>query len=96
VQRLGEGELSVSSRFPVDDLNELLDAELPEGDWDTLGGLVFNVLGRVPVEGDSVDVDGVRLVVEKVQGHRIGRIRVKTLSAPVRTAGEDTSADGRH
>ena len=96
VQRLGDGELSVSSRFPVDDLNELLDVELPEGDWDTVGGLVFNVLGRVPVEGESVDVDGVRLVVEKVQGHRIGRIRVKAMSAPVPAGGEDTSPNGRH
>jgi magnesium and cobalt exporter, CNNM family len=96
VQRLGDGELSVSSRFPVDDLNELLDARLPEGDWDTVGGLVFNVLGRVPVEGDALDVDGVRLVVEKVQGHRIGRIRVKTLAAPVPGAADDSSPNGRH
>jgi len=96
VQRLRDGELSVSSRLPVDDLNELLDAQLPEGDWDTVGGLVFNVLGRVPVEGDSVDVDGVRLVVDKVQGHRIGRIRVKTLAAPVQAAGEDSSPNGHH
>jgi CBS domain containing-hemolysin-like protein len=96
VQRLRDGELSVSSRFPVDDLNELLDVELPEGDWDTVGGLVFNVLGRVPVEGEEVDVDGVRLFVEKVQGHRIGRIRVKTLSAPVPAGGEDSSPNGRH
>ena len=44
------------ARFPVDELNELLDADLPEGDWDTVGGLVFNVLGRVPAEGESVNV----------------------------------------
>jgi putative hemolysin len=36
-------------------------------------------LGRVPVEGESVDVDGVRLVAERVEGHRIGRIRISPL-----------------
>ncbi len=66
----------------MDELNELLDADLPEGDWDTVGGLLFNVLGRVPVEGESVDVDGVRLVAERVEGHRIGRIRISPLPAP--------------
>jgi CBS domain containing-hemolysin-like protein len=96
VQPLGDGELSVSARMPVDELNELLDAELPEGDWDTVGGLVFNMLGRVPVVGDSLEVDGVRLVVDKVQGHRIGRLRVKPLSAPVRSASEEHSPADRH
>ncbi len=78
----GDGEVSVTARLPVDELNELLDAELPEGDWDTVGGLLFNVLGRVPVEGESVDVDGVRLVAERVQGNRIGRIRISPLHVP--------------
>jgi len=60
----------------------LLDAEHPEGDWDTVGGLLFNVLGRVPVEGESAEVDGVRLVAERVQGNRIGRIRISPRHAP--------------
>jgi CBS domain containing-hemolysin-like protein len=90
VQHLGDGAVSVTARLAVDELNELLDSELPEGDWDTVGGLLFNALGRVPVEGESVDVDGVRLVAEKVQGHRIGRIRV----SPLRTPSGQGSADG--
>jgi putative hemolysin len=75
VENLGEGEVSVSARLAVDELNELLEARLPEGDWDTVGGLLYNLLGRVPLQGESVDVDGVHLVAERVQGNRIGRIR---------------------
>ena len=41
----------MTARLAVDELNELLDADLPEGDWDTVGGLLFNVLGRVPGRG---------------------------------------------
>jgi CBS domain containing-hemolysin-like protein len=75
----------------VDELTELLHAELPEGDWDTVGGLLFNVLGRVPVEGEAVEVDGVRLVAERVEGHRIGRIRISSLHAPGDAPGEGHS-----
>ncbi len=75
VESLGEGEVSVSARLAVDELNDILEAGLPEGDWDTVGGLLYNLLGRVPVQGESVDVDGVHLVAERVQGNRIGRIR---------------------
>jgi CBS domain containing-hemolysin-like protein len=86
-EALGGGEASVSSRLAVDELNELLHVDLPTDSWDTVGGLVFNLLGRVPTEGESVDVDGLRLVAERVQGHRIGRIRVIPLpSQPVTPA----------
>ncbi|MBV8960835.1 MAG: hypothetical protein JO087_18895, partial [Actinobacteria bacterium] len=43
------------------------------------GGLVFGQLGHVPTEGESVDVDGLRLTAEKVQGRRINRVRVTKL-----------------
>jgi CBS domain containing-hemolysin-like protein len=64
----------------VDEVNEFLHARLPAGDWDTVGGLVFNLLGHVPTEGESVEVDGHRLVADKVQGRRIGRVRIAKLS----------------
>ena len=94
VHTLGEGELSVSGRLAVDELGELLHLELPEGDWDTVGGLLFNVLGRVPVQGESVEVDGVRLVAERVQGNRIGRIRAVRLHPPAPEG--DGDGDGGH
>jgi putative hemolysin len=77
IEPLAGGNLRVNARLAVDELNELLGAELPEGDWDTVGGLVFDLLGHVPVEGECVEVDGFRLRAEKVQGRRIGRVRVE-------------------
>jgi CBS domain containing-hemolysin-like protein len=73
---LDNGAFSVSARLAVDEVGELVEAHLPDGDWDTVGGLLFNVLGRVPVEGESVEVDGLTLVAERVEGNRIGRIRI--------------------
>ncbi|HZU71871.1 MAG TPA: hemolysin family protein [Acidimicrobiales bacterium] len=76
IEPLPDGQFRVNARMPVTELNELLHAELPAGDWDTVGGLVFNLLGHVPVEGESVVADGHRLVAERVQGRRIGRVRI--------------------
>jgi CBS domain containing-hemolysin-like protein len=83
-QRLEDGTLVVNARMPVNEVNELLEdegRELPEGeDWDTIGGLLYSLLGHVPTEGESADVDGHRLVAERVQGRRIGRVRISVLA----------------
>jgi putative hemolysin len=79
IEALSTGEYRVHARMAVDEVNELLHAELPEGDWDSIGGLVFNALGHVPSEGEAVHVDGFRLTAEKVQGRRIGRVRITRL-----------------
>lgn len=76
VERLEDGSVIVSAMMPVDDVSELLGAELPEGAWDTVGGLVLDLAGRVPREGEAVDVDGFRFVVERVQRRRIGRVKI--------------------
>jgi putative hemolysin len=82
VETLPNGDVRVNARLAVDELNELLDARLPEGDWDTVGGLLLNALGHVPEEGETVDVDGHRLTAERVQGRRIGRVRISKLDVP--------------
>lgn len=77
-QRCEDGSLLVNARMPVDEVNELLeDSDLPEGeDWDTVGGLLYSLLGHVPREGESAEVQGHRLSAEKVQGRRIGLVRI--------------------
>jgi putative hemolysin len=79
VEALPGGDLRVNARMPIDEVNELLDAEFPEGDWDTIGGYLFNLLGHVPAEGESTEAEGFCLVAEKVQGRRIGRVRTMRL-----------------
>jgi hypothetical protein len=84
---LGGGQFRVSSKMPVDEVNEFLGAELPTGDWDTIGGLVLAVMGHVPSEGESIEVDGHLLVAEKMQGRRIGSVRILRLQGPPLHAG---------
>jgi CBS domain containing-hemolysin-like protein len=77
IERLPNGVYRVNARMPIDEVNDLLHANLPSGDWDTIGGLLFSELGHVPSEGEAVEVDGYRLIAEKVQGRRIGRVRIE-------------------
>jgi len=81
VEPLPGGDVRVDARMPVDEVNELLSLELPEGDWDTVGGLLFSRLGHVPAEGEVLDVDGHSLRAERVVGRRVGRIRISARAA---------------
>jgi putative hemolysin len=84
IERLPDGALRVPGRTPIDEVNELLDAELPSEEWDTVGGLVLDALGHVPVEGESARVDGLEFTAERVQGRRIVLVRISRTSERAR------------
>jgi CBS domain containing-hemolysin-like protein len=87
VEHLAGGELRVPGRMPIDDLGEELGVELPDTDSDTVGGLVFSLLGHVPVEGETVECQGVEFRTERVQGRRIVSVRIRrTADAPATPA----------
>lgn len=79
VQPLDEGGFLVDARLPVDDLAGLLETRLPDGEWDTVGGLVLGLAGRVPIVGERFEFDGAVLIPERVQGRRVERVRVSHL-----------------
>ena len=66
----------VDARLSVQDLSELVGLRLPDEDWDTVGGLILGLAGRVPEEGETFEIDGLRLTAERVQGRRVSRVRV--------------------
>ncbi len=82
VQQVDEHTVRVAARLPVSDLGELfgvnIDAELATADVDTVGGLVAQRLGRVPLPGARADVAGLRLLAEGGKDAR-GRIRITTV-----------------
>lgn len=76
VEPLPGGGIRVHGRTPLDQVNDILGARLPEGDWDTIGGLVYDRVGHVPVEGETVRVAGWHLTAQRIQGRRIGRVSI--------------------
>ena len=77
---LGDGEYSFLGRVDLEDFNEVMGTHLTRDEADTLGGLIFSRLGRVPEAGEWVQVDDLLLTVEQVSGRRIRKIRVKRQS----------------
>jgi len=76
VQLLTATEVIVDARVGIDDLNEMFDTAIEAQDFDSVGGLIVNELGRMPSVGDQVAVDGIRLKVLSVNGRRIKKVRV--------------------
>jgi len=67
---LGDGTYRVSARMSIDDLGELFDMDLDDDEVDTVGGLLAKALGQVPIVGSSVEVNGVSLRADRLEGRR--------------------------
>ncbi|HSF82354.1 MAG TPA: hemolysin family protein [Anaerolineales bacterium] len=76
---LGDGEYIFQGRVDLDDFNEVLESNLSKDEADTIGGLIYNRIGRVPASGESVQVGDLLLTVEQVSGRRIRKVRARRL-----------------
>lgn len=70
VTELGDGTYRVSSRMSIDDLGELFHIDLDDDEVDTVGGLLAKTLGRVPIVGSAVQVGGISLKADRLEGRR--------------------------
>jgi CBS domain containing-hemolysin-like protein len=93
VEPLPDGDYRVNARLSINEVNELLDVELPATEWDSIGGLMFNLVGDVPKEGQEVEFQGLSLRAERVQGRRVGRVRIHRLATPAQ--GREGAAEAR-
>ncbi|MFP3580314.1 hemolysin family protein [Arthrobacter sp. fls2-241-R2A-200] len=87
---LGDGTYRVSARMSIDDLGELFDLDLDDDEVDTVGGLLAKALGQVPIVGSSVDVNGVSLRADRLEGRRNRVSHVIAAAMPK----EDTDFEG--
>ncbi len=77
VERLDDATIRVAGATHVDEVAEELGVDLPDDEWDSVGGLVLNLLGHVPVAGESVSLRGLAFSVERVQRRRIVRVLIR-------------------
>ena len=80
IEFISENVALVQGEVNIDDVNEMLDIDLPEGEeFETLAGFVFNRAGRLVEEGEEIEFDGVRIRIERVDNTRIMSARVTVL-----------------
>ncbi len=82
VEWLGDGHARVTARLSVDELAELFEVRIEAEDVETVGGLLAQRLGRVPIAGSTATVAGLRLTAESVAGrrNRISTVTIQRLS----------------
>jgi CBS domain containing-hemolysin-like protein len=87
VERLPDDVVRVSSRYPIDDLDELFGVDVEEEDVDSVLGLMAKHLGKVPIPGSSVEAHGLRFEAEQATGrrNRIETVLVSAVPAPEET-----------
>jgi len=95
VVKLSDTEARIDGRADVDALNELFDSDTDlvledAEEYDTVGGLVFHRIGKVPAPGDKVQLDGLTLTVESTDGRRVGKVLAVKVSTEG-SASEDES-----
>jgi CBS domain containing-hemolysin-like protein len=88
VEKLGPDVLRMDGRVSVGDASELLGVTLPEGDYDSVAGLLCSRLGTVPKAGEQVALGGVTLIAEEVDEHRITRVKAILRQEPEAEAGD--------
>jgi CBS domain containing-hemolysin-like protein len=70
----------VDARQRIADVNKELEINIPEGEYDTLSGFVFSLLGKLPIVGDEVKYDDIAISVERIHKRRI--LKVKIVKTP--------------
>lgn len=91
---VGDGEYVFLGRVDLDDFNEVLESSLSKDEADTIGGLIYNRIGRVPTSGESVQVEDLLLTVEQVSGRRIRKVRARRLELASHQDDHGNHADG--
>ena len=95
IEELPDGSFRVNGRVSIDDVNEALGVELPQDEWDTVGGLLLGLAGEIPREGQELRHENLRLKADKVVGRRIKSVLI-TREPPEETepGSEEKAAEG--
>jgi CBS domain containing-hemolysin-like protein len=74
--RIGENSFLCDARINIHDLNEELNLDLPEEEFDTLGGFVFELFGKIPARYEKVSYKNLEFVIQEMEGHKIKSIKI--------------------
>ena len=95
IQEIGERQYLVEGGMKLDDINDALGTELESEDYDSIGGIIIEILDRMPVPGDEVTTEaGIMLRAENVQQNRITKV-LMTLPEPPAPQEDEGDGNGR-
>ena len=80
IVKVSDNEYLIQGHVSLEDINDVLGTSLSSEDYDSIGGLLIEILGRLPEEGDEAENEVVSLKAEKVDQNRIELVRLKLLA----------------
>ena len=93
IHSVDDGEIVADGAFGIFDLNESYQTSLPEDEsYETLAGLLFDRLGHIPTEGESLELPGLRLEVLAADDRRVQRVRIQRVATEEDTQTESDAA----
>jgi magnesium and cobalt transporter len=81
--KITENQYRLSGSLNLSEFNDAFESNLPESDYDTVGGLVFGLFGRIPRSGESTTLEIFKFRVEKMKGSRILKLHLTLLKRSV-------------
>ncbi|MBI2854316.1 MAG: HlyC/CorC family transporter [Chloroflexi bacterium] len=85
-EAIGENVFLVEGGLRVEDANEQLGLNLPEGDYETVAGFIFSLLGRIPREGEQLAYKGMKITVSEMRGRKLEKVMFTKMEAPAKAA----------
>ena len=82
IETVSPGEVIMDAAVSIDDLNEALSLDIQGEDFDTVGGFIFDRLGKIPIPGDEIREDGFLVSVLTTTGRRIRKVKITKASDP--------------
>ncbi|XGI83382.1 hemolysin family protein [Halorutilales archaeon Cl-col2-1] len=94
IEEVDQNTLVVKGEVNIDEVNETLGVDLPEeGEFETVAGFIYNRMGRLVDDGETIDHDGVRLTIEETEGTRILRVRVEKTESGIDDTTQEPGTD---
>jgi hemolysin (HlyC) family protein len=87
ILEIGDQVYLCDARVDIEDLNQELNLNLPDADFDTLGGFVFELFGKIPVKYEKVTYGDTGFVVQEMDGHKIKAVKIMTVPNERETVG---------
>jgi CBS domain containing-hemolysin-like protein len=82
ILKLGEDSWLCDARMNLEDLSEQIGVELPVEDFDTLGGFVFDLLGKIPVKYEKAVYENIDFIIQDMEGHKINTVKIVKRTEP--------------
>ena len=92
LSQINENNFELLATYPITEFNEYFKTQLPEDDYETGGGLVFGLFGRVPRSGEAVAYNNFKFRIEKMKGARILNLHLTVLNSLSNNEKEDKPA----